>query len=77
MILILNHIEIDKVAQVRAGVPTDIVGVHIDLAELFDHFHLIYAVGFGPWGSRCQVCCRILVVMMVIGDGNVDSGERE
>ena len=50
MVLVFDHVEVDKVAQVRTGVPPDVVGIDIDLTEFFNHFHLICAVCLGPWG---------------------------
>ena len=77
MVLILDHVEVDEIAQIRAGIPADVVGVHVDLAKLFDHFHLICSINFGPRGGGCQVRRRVLVVMMIIGRGNVNGGKRE
>lgn len=77
MILVLDHVQVDKVAQIRAGIPADVVGVDIDLTELFYHFHLICTVGLGSWGGSSQVCRRVLVVMVAIGGRNFDGGERK
>lgn len=77
MILILHHIQVDKVAQIRAGIPANVVGVDIDLTELFDHFHLIGTVGLGSWGGSSQIRRGVLVIMVAIGGRNFDGGERE
>lgn len=77
MILVLDHVEVDKVAQIRARVPANIVGIDIDLPELFDHFHLIGAICLGSRSGSGQICCRVLVVMVAIGGRDFDGGERK
>lgn len=77
MVLVFDHVEVDKVAQIRTGVPPDIVGVDINLTEFLDHFYLICAVGLGPWGCRSQVRRRVLVVMMAVGGGSFNGRKRE
>ena len=77
MILVLDHVQVDKVAQICAGVPANIVGIDIDLPELLDHFHLIGTVCLGSRSGSGQICRRVLVVMVAIGGRDFDGGERK
>lgn len=76
-VLVLDHVEGDEVPQVGARVPTCIVGVDVDFAELADHFNLVGGVGFGARGGGGQVRGGVAVVVVAVGLGDFDGGEGE
>ena len=43
-ILVFDHVDIDEVAQIGAGVPSSIISVHVDFSQLLDHFILICGI---------------------------------
>jgi hypothetical protein len=74
--LILNCIQIDKVAHGSTRVPTDPVSVDVDLTQQFDHLILVGRVGFcARCGGSVVVVLGVLVVGVGIGGGCVDCGE--
>lgn len=44
-VLVLNGVEVDKVAHVGAQVAADVLGVDVDFAEVLDHLVLVGLVG--------------------------------
>lgn len=44
VVLVLNKVQVDKIAQVGAGVPADVVGVNVNLAQMSNHFSLVGGV---------------------------------
>lgn len=77
MILVLDHVQVDKIAEIRASIPADVVGIDIDLTELFYHFHLIGTIGLSSRSGSSQIRRRALVVMVAIGGRNFNGGERK
>lgn len=74
VVLILDEVGIDKVAQVGAGVPSHIVGINSHLFLHSDHFTLVCGVGFG---ARC-CSSRVKVLLIVLSLGrDIDDWERE
>ena len=73
--LILDGIHVDKVAHARARVPTDVVRIHVDLPQEFDHLVLVCAVGLRAGRRSCDVCGRLLLVAVCSRD--IDGGEGE
>ena len=76
VVLVLDKAHVDEVAHVCAGVPSDVVGVHVNLAKLVDHSSLIGNVRLGAWCS-CGSVRRRVVVVLVVGVGLWDIGGRE
>lgn len=76
VILVFDHVEVDKIAQIGAGVPANVVGVHIDLPEFLDHLDLVCGVCLRARGCSGQVGCRVMVMVAVCG-GKVDGWEGE
>lgn len=76
MMLIFNHILIHEIAEIGAGVPAYVVGVHVDFSELLNHFDLVGSVCFCARSSGGEIRGRIVVVVAV-GRGKVDVGKGE
>lgn len=76
MVLIFNHVGVDEVAQIGAGVPAHVVGIYIDFPELLDHFHLVGCVCFGAGSSGGEIRGGIVVVM-AFGGWQIDGGKGE
>ena len=45
-ILVFDRVEIHKVAEIGAGIPSSVVGIHVDFSELLDHLILICGICF-------------------------------
>lgn len=43
--LVLDQAQVDEVAHVRAGVPSNTICIHVDLSQILDHLSLV-----------CRVC---------------------
>lgn len=71
--LVLDSVEVDEVAHAGAGVPADVLGVDIDLAQELDHLVLVGDVGLGTRGGGSNA---LLAVMGAI-NGSIDGRERE
>lgn len=72
--LVFNHVHVDEVAHVGAGVPSDVVGVNVDLADHANHLSLVGGVALGAGSSGGRV--RGGVVEVRLG-GHLNNGERE
>lgn len=72
--LVLDHVHVDEVAHVGAGVPSGVVGIDIDLAKHPDHLSLVSGVGLGAGGSGGRVGSGVIEVRL---GGHLDNGERE
>lgn len=71
--LVLDGVEVDEVAHAGAGVPADILGVNVDLAQELDHLVLVGDIGLG---ARSGGSGALLGIMRALG-GHVDGGEGE
>lgn len=76
MVLIFNHIRIDEIAQIGAGVPAYVIGINVDFPELLDHFDLVGSVCFCARSGGGEIRRRIVVVM-AIGRRKIDGGKGE
>ena len=74
VVLILDEAEVDEVAHSRARVPTDVVGVDVDLLQMSYHVILVYDVGLCTRGCGSKAGGVILVA---INAGDIDSGKGE
>lgn len=72
--LVLDHVHVDKVAHVRARIPTDIVRIDVNLAKHPDHLSLVGHVGLRTRGSSGRVGRSGIKVRL---GGQIDHGERE
>ena len=73
-VLVLDEIRVDEVAQIGAGVPSNVISVDAHLFLHPDHLCLVCCVGLCSWG-----CCRrveVLLLVLCLG-GQVNYGERE
>lgn len=86
MILILDHIDIDKIAHIRAGIPTHVIRVDVDFAQVADHVGLVGGVDLGARSRGCEVRGGVVVVGAVgvvavvaaaVGVGEIAGGEGE
>lgn len=76
MILIFDHRRIDEVPQIRACIPSSIVGIHVNFPQFLDHFRLVASIGLG---SRCS-CREVrggIVVVVSVRSWNFNGGEGE
>jgi len=60
-ILVLDGVDVDKVAHVGAHVPADILSIYVDLAQELDHLVLVSVVRLGP-GSGGGLTLAVVVV---------------
>lgn len=44
VVLVLDKVQVDEIAQVGACVPADIVGVNVDLTQMTNHLGLVGGV---------------------------------
>ena len=65
-VLVLDGVEVDKVAHVGAQVPADVLGVHVDLPQELEHFTLVCVVGLGSGRCSCLVLAVVVVVIVVV-----------
>lgn len=72
--LVLDHVHVDEVTHVRAGVPTDVVRIDVDLPKHADHLSLVSHVGLRTRGSSSRV--RGGVVEVRVG-GHLNDREWE
>lgn len=72
--LVLDHVHVDEVAHVGAGVPSDVVRIHVDLPQHTDHLGLVDGVGLRARGGGGRVGGGIVKVRL---RGHFDDGERE
>lgn len=72
--LVLDHVHVDEVAHVGASVPTNVVGVNVNLAHHTDHLSLVGGVGLRAGGSSSRVGSGIVKVRF---GGHLNDGERE
>ena len=54
-ILILDHIDVDKISQIGACIPSSVIRIHIDLSQLFDHLRLVRRIRFSSRSSSGQI----------------------
>ena len=73
-VLVLDHVHVDKVAHVGAGVPADVVGVDVDLPKHADHLSLVDSVGLCARSGGGRVGRGVVKVRL---GGHLDHGERE
>ena len=74
-VLVLDGLEVDKVAHAGACEPTDVVRVHIDLAQELDHLVAVCDVLLGAGSRSSQVAGRVTLAI-VGGGGRLGEGER-
>lgn len=72
--LVLDNVQVDKVAHVRASVPSDILSIDIDFTEHTNHFSLIGSVCLGARSSSGSIWCGSVKVRL---GGHFHDGERE
>lgn len=72
--LVLDEVEVHKVAHGGTDVPTNVVGVNVDLLKVPDHVVLVHCVGLLPRGSSGD---RGGVVLVRVGRGGLSAGEGE
>lgn len=72
--LVLDHVHVDKVAHVGAGVPASVVGIDIDLTKHPNHLSLVGDVRLGAGGSGRRVGGGVIEVRL---GGHLNNGERE
>lgn len=72
--LVLDHIHVDEVAHVGAGVPSDTVGIDINLADHANHLCLVGSVGLDAGSRGSGVRGGIVEVRL---GGQLNDGERE
>lgn len=72
MVLVLDESQGDKVAHGCAGVPSNIVGIHVDFLQVSDHFALVGNVALGARGGSGSIA---RVALVAIGRGVLDGGE--
>lgn len=74
-ILVLDGVQVDKVAHACAGVPAHVVCVHVDFTEELDHLVAVGDVLLGT-GSGCGKVCGCLVLSIGLCRRYVWEGER-
>lgn len=74
-VLILDGLEVDKVAHAGAGVPADVVGVHVDFAQKLDHLVAVCDVLLSA-GSRSSSVAGRVALAIAGGGGRLGEGER-
>lgn len=67
--LVLDQVLVDEVAHRCAGVPSDVVGIHIHVSQEAHHFGLVRAVDLGPRGGGISIGVAVV--------GRVDGEEGE
>lgn len=72
--LVLDHVHVDEVAHVGAGVPADAVSVDVDLAHHTDHLCLVGGVGLDAGSRGSGVRGGVIEVRL---GGQLDHGEGE
>lgn len=72
--LVLDEVQVDKVAHGGACVPTNVVGVDVDLLEVSDHLILVVNVVLLSGSSSGDLRS---IVLVAIGRSGVDGRERE
>ncbi|KAI6757113.1 hypothetical protein HG531_002938 [Fusarium graminearum] len=72
--LVLDKVHIDKVAHGGTCVPTDVVGIDVDLLEVSDHLILVGNVLLLSGGSSGELRS---IALVAIGCSGVDGRERE
>lgn len=77
VVLVFDRVLVDKVAQVRARIPTHVVRIHIHFAQLLDHLDLVGSVGLGTRGSGSEVRRSVLIVVMAVRRGDLDGRKRK
>lgn len=75
--LVLDKVHVDKVAHGGTCVPTNVVGIDVDLLEMSDHLVLVVNVALLSGSSSGELRGIVLVVVVVVGRGGVDGRERE
>lgn len=72
--LVLDHVHVDEVAHVGAGVPSNAVGISVDFAQHADHLCRVSGVCLGARGGGGRVGSGVLKVRL---SGDFDDGEWE
>lgn len=72
--LVLDHVHVDEVAHVGAGVPSDAVGISVDLAQHADHLCGVGSVCLGTRSGSGRVGSGVVKVRL---GGDFDDGEWE
>lgn len=72
--LVLDHVHVDEVAHVGAGVPSNAVGISVDLAQHADHLCRVRGVCLGARSSSGRVGSGVVKVRL---GGDFDDGEWE
>lgn len=77
--LVLDEVHVDKVAHGGTCVPTNVVGIDVDLLEMSDHLVLVVNVALlsGSSSGELRGIVLVVVVVVVVGRGGVDGRERE
>jgi hypothetical protein len=73
-VLVLDHVHVDPVTHVGAGVPANVVRIDVDLTNHADHLSLVNTICLGAGRRGSRVGSGIIGVRL---DGGLDNGERE
>lgn len=74
-VLVLDRLQVDKVAHACACVPAHVVRVHVDLAQELDHLVAVCDVLLGTGSRSSKVAGR--VALAIVGSGGcLREGER-
>ena len=78
LVLVLNEVEVDEVAEVGARIPASIVGIDVYFPEFTYHVRLIGDVRFGARGGSGDIRGGVVVVVTVsVGLWNFDCRKGE